>query len=333
LALFLNKKRAPTMVNFYSLFIGFCVLTSGPAVAQSNYPERSIRLIFGFPAGSDVGLRVIAEKLGDALGRSVVIENVTGAAGNIAAERTAAAAPDGHTLGVLTGANIVLRRLLYRQVPHESVNDLIPVSLAFSFGNILTVNNDLPAKTVAELVKLARAAPGKLTFGHRGLGSVTHLSGELLKVRAAIDIQGVPYRGPPPILVDLIAGRLAMTFNTPGTTLPMITAGKVRAMAVTSRTRMPMAPQIPTMIESGFPDFETTVWFGLFVPAKTPQTIIDRIVQETGRVMRLPDVRNHLYELGWIPVGSTQAEFRDVIRTESQYWAQLIKDAGIKPLD
>lgn len=325
------------MVNFYSLligpFIGLYVLTTGPAVAQSNFPERNIRLIFGFPAGSDVGLRVIAEKLSEALRRSVVIENVTGAAGNIAAERTAAAAPDGHTLGMLTGANIVLRRLLYRQVPHESVNDLVPVSLAFSFGNILVVNNDVPARTVEELVALARATPGRLTFGHSGQGSVTHLSGELLKVKAKVDILGVPYRGPPPIMVDLVAGRLAMTFNTPGTTLPFITNGKVRAVAVTSRTRMPMAPQIPTMIESGFPDFETTVWFGLFVPPKTPQSIIDRIAQETGKVMRLPDVRNQLHELGWIPVGSTQAEFRETISAESHYWAQLIKDAGIKPLD
>jgi tripartite-type tricarboxylate transporter receptor subunit TctC len=321
------------MTSLYSLFIGFCVLTSGSAVAQTSYPDRNIRLIFGFPAGSDVGLRVIAEKLGDALGRSVVIENVTGAAGNIAAERTATAAPDGHTLGMLTGANIVLRRLLYRQVPHESVNELIPVSLVFSFGNILAVNNNLPAKTVTELVALARSTPGKLTFGHSGMGSVTHLSGELLKVRAKIDIQGVPYRGPPPIMVDLMAGRLAMSFNTPGTTLPIIAAGKVRAVAVTSRTRMPMAPEIPTMIEAGFPDFETTVWFGLFAPAKTPQFIIDRIAQETAKVMRLPEVRNQLHDLGWIPVGSTQSEFRDSIGAESRYWAQLIKDAGIPPLD
>jgi tripartite-type tricarboxylate transporter receptor subunit TctC len=321
------------MLNIYSLLLVFVLATTNTAVAQSNYPDRNIRLLFGFPAGSDVGLRVIAEKLGNALGRSVVIENVTGAAGNIAAERTAAAAPDGHTLGMLTGANIVLRPLLYRQIPHESVNDLIPVSLAFRFANILVVNNDVPANTAAELVAHARNAPGKVTFGHSGLGSVTHLSGELLKVRAKIDIQGVPYRGPPPILVDLMAGRLTMTFNTPGTTMPFIATEKIRALAVTSRTRMPFAPQIPTMIESGFPDFETTVWFGLFVPSKTPQHIIDRIARETEKVMSLPDVRSQLLELGWIPVGSTQAEFRDIIRMDSRYWAQLIKDAGIKPLD
>ena len=239
------------MFNIYSLLVVLSILASSPAVAQSSYPDRSIRLFFGFPAGSDVGVRTIADKLSDALGRTVIVENVTGAAGNIAAERTATAAPDGHTLGMLTGANIVLRPLLYRQVPHEAVNDLIPVSLAFSFANILVVNNNVPAKTVAELVAYARTAPGKVTFGHSGLGSVTHLSGELLKVRTKIDIQGVPYRGPPPIMVDLMAGRLTMTFNTPGTTLPIVAAGKFRALAVTSRTRMPFAPQIPTMIEFG----------------------------------------------------------------------------------
>jgi tripartite-type tricarboxylate transporter receptor subunit TctC len=321
------------MVSVYSLLLAFVVSMPGPAVAQSNYPERNIRLIFGFPAGADAAPRVLADKLADALGRSVIVENVTGAAGNFAAERTAAAAPDGHTIGMLTGANIVLRPLLYRQLPHDPLNDLIPVSLVFRFANILAVNNDLPANSVAELVELARAAPAKLTFGHSGVGSVTHLSGELFKIRAKIDIQAVPYRGPPPILVDLMAGRITMTFNPPGGTLPLIAAGKVRALAVTSRERDPASPQLPTMIEAGFPDFETVVWFGLFVPAKTPQSIIDRIAQETAKVMRLSDVQSRFSEFGWVPVGSTQAEFRDLIRMDSRYWAQLIKDAGIGPLD
>jgi tripartite-type tricarboxylate transporter receptor subunit TctC len=321
------------MAIFYSLLFSLIVLTSGHAVAQSNYPERNIRLIFGFPAGADGAPRMLADKLGDAFGRTVTIENVTGAAGNIAAERTAAAEPDGHTIGILTGANIVLRPLLYRQLPHDPLNDLIPVSVVFRFANILAVNNDVRANTVADLVELARATPGKLTFGHSGVGSVTHLSGELFKIRAKIDIQAVPYRGPPPVLVDLIAGRITMTFNPPGGTLPLLATGKVRGLAVTSRERLPFASQLPTMIESGFPDFETVVWFGLFVPAKTPQSTIDRIAQETAKIMKLPDVQSRFYEFGWVPVGSTQAEFRDLIRTESAYWARLIRDTGIKPLD
>jgi tripartite-type tricarboxylate transporter receptor subunit TctC len=321
------------MLKIYSLVLGLIVSAFGDAIAQSNYPERSIRLIFGFPAGSDAGLRLIADKLSDALGRTVFIENVTGAAGNIAADRIAAAAPDGHTIGMLTGANIVLRPLLYRQLPYDPLNDLVPVSLAFRFANILVVNNNVPANSVAELVALARASPGKLSFGHSGLGSVTHLSGELLKNRAKIDIIDVPYRGPPPILVDLMAGRLTMTFNPPASTLPLVAERKVRALAVTSRARTPLMPDVPTMIEAGFPDFETVVWFGLFVPAKTPQPIVERLARETAKVMNLSEVRSRLHEQGWVAVGSSQAEFRNVITTESRYWAQLIKDAGIKHVE
>jgi tripartite-type tricarboxylate transporter receptor subunit TctC len=313
--------------------LGFIISIASPAIAETNYPERSIRLLFGFPAGADAGVRVIAEKLAESLGRSVIVENVTGAAGNIAADRTASAAPDGATVGMLTGANIVIRPLLHRKLPYDPHKELVPVSVAFRFANILAVNNDVPATTVAELVALARAAPGKLSYGHSGLGSATHLSGELLNVRARINIQGVPYRGPAEILTDLMGGRISMTINPPGSTLPLMQEGKVRALAVTSRTRMPLAPDIPTMIESGYPDFETTVWFGLFVPVRTPQPIVDRLSGEMARIMALPDVRKRFFALGWVPVGGTQAEFTALIKAETDYWAQLIKDAGIRPID
>ena len=263
----------------------------------------------------------------------MIVENVTGAAGNIAADRTATAAPDGHTIGILTGANIVIRPLLHKKLPHDPLKDLVPVSLAYRFANILAVNNDVTARTLDGLVARARAEPGKLTFGHLGLGSVTHLSGELLKVKARIDIQGVPYRGSSAVLADLIGGQIAMAFSPVASTLPLAREGKVRALAVTSRMRAPLAPDLPTVAESGYPSFETTVWFGLFAPAGTPQSIIDRLSHEVSRIMHSPDVRARLIGLGEIPEGSTQSQFDHVIKAETLYWGQLIKDAGMTPIE
>jgi len=319
--------------SIWLLLAGFMLSFAAPAAAQSNYPDRNVRLVFGFPAGPDAGVRLIASKLEDALGKPVIVENVTGAAGNIAADRTARAAPDGYTIGILTGANIVLRQLLHTKLPYDPLKELVPVSLSFRFANILAVHNNVPARTVAELVALARASPGELTFGHNGTGSVTHLSGELLKVMAKIDIRGVPYRGPSEILNDLLSGRISMTFNPPGLTLPLIEEGKVRALAVTSRTRSPFTPDLPTIDESGYRGFETTVWFGSFVPAGTPQSIVNRLSQEMATIMALPDVRDRFLKSGWIPGGSTQAEFAEYIQTEARFWAKLIKDTGIQPID
>src|SRR5262245_30740046 len=262
------------------LVLSFIIATAGPVFGQSNYPERSIRLLYGFPPGNDTPSRIFSDKLAEAFGKPVIVENVTGAAGNIAADRAASAAPDGYTLGMLTGANIVLRPLLSSK-PYDPLKDLVPISVVWRFTNVIAVNNNVPAKTLAELVALARATPGKLTFGHNGVGSVTHLSGELLKDRAKIDVQGVPYRGPSAILTDLVGGRIAMTINPPSSTLPLVQAGHIRGLAVTSLTRTAFAPDLPTVAESGYPGFETMVWFGLFAPAGTPRVIVDRLSRET----------------------------------------------------
>ena len=303
------------------------------AAAQPSYPDRAIRLLYGFPAGNDIVTRIYADKLAEALGKPVVVENVTGAAGNIAADRTAKAVPDGHTIGVLTGANITINVTLYRKLPYDPSKDLLPVSLIFGYPNVLLVNNDIPAKNVEELVALARAQPGKLTFGHSGIGTTTHLSGEILKSMARIDIQDVPYRGPSAVLSDLVSSRIAMTFSTPTVSLPLAREGKIRALAVTSEARAPFAPELPTMDESGFPGFETTVWFGLFVPAGTAAPIVERLNRETAAIMALPDVRKRLLEIGIVPLVSTPAEFVAMIAAETPYWARVIKDAGIKPME
>jgi tripartite-type tricarboxylate transporter receptor subunit TctC len=315
------------------LFLGLGMPMAGPAVAQSGYPDRTIRLLYGFPPGNDTTTRLVADKLAERLGKPVVVENIAGAAGNIAADRTAKAEPDGYTIGMLTGANVVLRPLLYSKLPYDPLKELVPVSLILRFTNLVAVNNDVPARTVQELIALARSSPGKLTFGHNGAGSVTHLSGELLNVVAKIDTRPVPYRGPSALLTDLIAGQISMAINTSTSTLPLAREGKIRALAVTSRTRAPFVPDLPTVAESGYPAFETSVWFGLFVPAGTPQPVIDRLGLEVARIMGSPDVRGRFLDLHQSPIGNTPSEFDQVIRTEVSYWGRLIKGAGIGPLD
>jgi tripartite-type tricarboxylate transporter receptor subunit TctC len=305
------------------------VLASAPATAQTNYPERNIRLIYGFPPGSDVTARLVADKLAESLRTPVTVDNVTGAAGNIAADRTAKAAPDGYTIGLLAGANIVINVSLYKKLPYDPVTDLVPITQVWGYANVLVVNNDVSAKSVEELVGLARAQPGKLTFGHAGVGTTTQLSGELLKSMAHIDLQDVPYRGPSLIVPDLISGRITISCMAPAVGLPLVREGKLRALAVTSRIRAPFAPNLPTMEESGFLGFDMTVWFGMFAPGGTPASIVEKLNRETVKIMAMPEVGKRLYEIGNVPLGNSPAEFAEVIKAETPFWARVIKVAGI----
>jgi tripartite-type tricarboxylate transporter receptor subunit TctC len=309
------------------------LLANLPSLAQPGYPERGIRLLYGFPAGADLVARLLADKLTDAFGKPVIVENISGAAGNIAADRTAKATPDGYAVGLLTGANITINVSLYSKLPFDPVKDLMPVTLVFGYPNVLVVNNEVPATSVAELVALARAKPGTLSFGHSGLGTTQHLAGELLKTRAGIDIQDVPYRGPPQIVADLLSGRIEMSFLSTGGTFGIMKERKVRPLAVTSRERAPFFPELPTMMEVGFPGFAMTVWFGLFAPAGTPEPIIARLHRETTRIMSDDEVRKRLVEVGLVPLGNSPAEFAELIRTETPYWAALIKELRIKRID
>jgi len=304
-----------------------------PALAQPGYPERAIRLLFGFPAGADLVTRLLADKLADTLGKPVIVENITGAAGNIAADRTAKAAPDGYAIGLLTGANVTINVSLYSKLPYDPVKDLVPITLVFGYPNVLVVNNEVPATSVAELVALARAKPGVLSFGHSGLGTTQHLAGELFKTRSRIDIQDVPYRGPPQIVADLISGRIDMSFLSTGGTFGLMKERKIRPLAVTSRERATFFPELPTMTEAGFPGFAMTVWFGMFAPTGTPQPIMARLHREITRIMASDDVRKRLIDVGLVPLGNSPAEFAELIRTETPYWAALIKELGIKRID
>jgi tripartite-type tricarboxylate transporter receptor subunit TctC len=303
------------------------------AGAQTEYPERNIRLLFGFAPGVDTVARLLADRLGETLGKPVIVENVTGAGGNIAADRVAKAAPDGYTIGVLAGGNIVVNGSLYKKLSYDPIKDLAPITQVYAYPNVLVVNNDVPAKNVAELVALARASPGALTFGHSGMGTSLHLAGEVFKYMAHIDVQQVPFRGSSLVVTDLMGGRITMSFIPPTATLPLIREGKIRALAVTSRERAPFLPDVPTLDESGFPGFDVTGWFGMVAPAGTSAAVIDKLNRETVKIMALPDMRDKLDAIGIVPLGSSPPQFADLIKAETAYWARMIKDTGIRPIE
>ena len=307
------------------------MLTPNAGLAQLAYPEKSIRILVGFPPGGppDVAARLLADRFAEAWGKPVLVENATGAGGNIAVDRAAKAAPDGYTL-VMASSAITINPSLYEKMPYDPVRDLAPISLVVFTPSVLVVHNDVPAKNVKEFVALARAQPGKLTYGHAGVGTPSHLSAELFKSVAGVDIQAVPYRGIPSLLPDLLAGLITMTVPNMSVVLPLVREGKLRPFAVTSLKRSAATPDLPTMAESGYPGFEAVPWFGLVAPAGTPSAVVDKIYRETQRCLALPQVRKSLEALGLDVIGNTPAEFAAVIKAEIPQWAVVIKGAGIK---
>jgi tripartite-type tricarboxylate transporter receptor subunit TctC len=320
------------MKSIFGLAIALSLLAAPGAFAQTSYPEQTVRILVGFPPGTapDVAARIIGEKLNISLGKPVVIENLSGASGNIACDRVAKAAPDGYTLIMCGNGSLVVAPNLYDKLPYDPVKDFAPITQVFVAANILVVHPDVPVKSIAELVALAKAKPGELTYGHTGPGTSQHLAGELFKSMAKVDIRPIAYRGSTAVLPDLLAGRISMGFTNIVNVLPLVKDGKLRAFAVSSRKRTALAPELPTMIESGFPDYEAVPWFGLMAPAGTPQPIIDKLHDETVKVLAIPEVRKSLEIQGLDVIGGTPAEFADVIRKETPYWAKIIKEAGIK---
>jgi tripartite-type tricarboxylate transporter receptor subunit TctC len=303
---------------------------TGPAHAQSTYPDRTIRIVSINAAGgpADIVARIVGDRLAATFGKPVVVEPMVGAGGNLAAGYVAKAPADGYTLLMSGDAAIVTNVSLYEKLSYDPVKDLAPISQVAATPNILVVNNDVPAKTVADLVALARAEPGKLTFAHGGFGFSTHLSGEVFKTMAKIDIQQVAYRTPP--LPDLLGGRVTMCFCNISSVLGLIREGKLRALAVTSPQRSSAAPDLPTMAESGFPGFDVTSWFALMAPAGTPAAIIEKLHAETTRAIAQPDVRQKLANLGMMTIGNSPAEFSALIRTQIPEREKIIKAAGVK---
>jgi tripartite-type tricarboxylate transporter receptor subunit TctC len=307
-------------------------LMAGEVAAQVSYPEQTIRILVGFPPGvaPDITGRLLAEKFTEAWGKSAVVENVTGAGGNIATERAAKAAPDGYTLLMGGNASLIFSPSMYDKLGYDPIKDFAPISQVFIADNVLVVHPDVPAKTLPELIALARAKPGQITYAHAGAGTSQNLAAELLKSMTGIDITPVAYRGTTALLPDLLAGRVDMAFANIVNAVPLIREGKLRAFAVTSLKRSAIAPELPTMAESGYPGFEAVPWFGLMAPTGTSPAIIDKLNRETVRVLALPDVRKNLEELGLDVVGNSPTEFSAVIARELPQWAKLIKAAGIR---
>jgi len=306
-------------------------LSAGTASAETNYPDRAVKIEVGYAAGGplDVVARLIGDKLAQIWGKTVVVENVSGASGNIAADRVAKAVPDGYTLLLASNVNIAVNPKLYKNMPFDPVKDLAPITQVAYSPNILVVPNDLPVKSVQELVTYAKANPGKVSFASAGVGTTQHLAGELFKTIAKVDIQHVPYRGATPAITDLLGGRVSMFFGPPSSLLGLVKEGKVRALAVTSAQRFPAAPDLPTMIEAGYPGFVAVLSVGWMAPAGTPKDVIDSIYKDTAKALAAPDVRERLQKIGTEPMGTSPAEFAADIQREVPQWAEVIKAAGL----
>ncbi|HSE00094.1 MAG TPA: tripartite tricarboxylate transporter substrate binding protein [Burkholderiales bacterium] len=313
-----------------ALLLSIAATLPAPLLAQS-YPVKPIRMILPFPPGgpTDITGRAIAQKLSEQLGQSVVPENRPGAAGNLGLELGAKAPPDGYAI-TLTAPPLAVSPALYAKLNYDAVRDFAPVSLVAAIQNIVIVHNSVPAKNVKELIALARRNPGKLNFSSSGAGSTNHLATELLKVRFKLDMVHVPFKGSSPALVALMSGEVDMgTMAVPGA-IPIVRAGKVRALAVLSERREPALPDVPTMKESGVDDFVVPIWYGILVPAGTPREIVNRLNSEIHKALASPDLKQRLANAGVEPMVSTPEHFAGFIKSEMVRYAKVIKDAGIK---
>ncbi len=288
----------------YALAALAALAAASVASAQEAWPARPIQMVIPFPPGgpTDVTGRVLAEKLSLELKRNVVVENKAGASGNIGAQFVAKAAPDGYTIFFSTGGTHGINPFLYAKPGYDPVKDFVPVAWVTTSPNILVVHPSFPAKTLTELIALAKASPGKLSSAAPGQGSTPHMFGELLKRTAGIEIQHIAYRGSGPALADVVAGHVPIMFDGIPSSLPLVQAGKLRAIAVTGTSRLPAAPDIPTVAET-IPGFDASGWFAVYAPAGTPPAVVARLNQAINRVLEMPDVRKRYAELGAEPVG------------------------------
>jgi len=301
------------------------------AFAQDSYPSRPIKLIVPFPPGgaTDIVGRLMAQKLQEALGQPVVVENKAGAGSNIGSEQVAKAAPDGYTLLLGTIANAT-NMSIYKNMPYDTLRDFAPVTQTMAAPSVLVVTNALPANNLKELITLAKVQPGKLSFASSGAGGSPHLAGELLKLRAGIDLIHVPYKGAAPALVDVVSGVVSMGFKTALSAIPHMQSGKLKPLAVAATRRLAQIPNVPTMAEAGLPDFEVSSWNGVLAPARTPPEVIARLNQELVRILATQDVKDRFAAQAAEPVGSTPEQFRAYIRSEIDKWAQVVRASGAK---
>jgi tripartite-type tricarboxylate transporter receptor subunit TctC len=305
-------------------------LVSSIAFAQ-NYPARPLRLVVAFaPGGSvDVIARLVGQKLGDSLGQQVVIDNRPGAGGNLSAEIVARAAPDGYTVYICS-ASLVANPSLYRKVPYDPIKDFAPVTLLASAQSVLVAHPGFPAKSVKELVALAKKAPGKINYASPGNGSSGHLTMELFKTMAGVDLVHIPYKVMSQLQSDVIAGQVPIAFSTIPGALPHIQAGRMSALAVSGARRSAVLPNVPTVAEAGVPGYEATTWYPILAPADTPRTIVEKLNAELNGIVRAPDMKERLQAMGVDAIGSTPDELAAHIKSELRKWAKVVQLSGAR---
>jgi tripartite-type tricarboxylate transporter receptor subunit TctC len=299
--------------------------------AAERYPVKPVRIVVGFPPGGsdDTHARLLAQKMTEAFGRQMVVDNRPGAGGIIGQDSVAKAAPDGYTL-LFAGPAIVIAPNLYPKMPYDLMRDLTPVSRVATFMAVLVVHPSVPAKSVKELIALARSRPGKLNFASSGAGAVPHLNGELFKQMAKVDITHIPYKGGAPALVDLIGGQVDMYFSLMGSAMSYIAAGKVRPLAVTSAARSKALPDVPTMAEAGLPLYDLTGWYAIMAPSATPRDIISQLNAAVVNAVGSPDLQERLFKLGSEPAISTPEQMLLRLREDMTKFSQIIRTAGVK---
>jgi tripartite-type tricarboxylate transporter receptor subunit TctC len=309
----------------------FCLHLPRDAQAQP-YPSKPIRFVVPYPAGGplDTVARLLGQKVSEGTKQPVIVDNKPGAGGNIGADAVAKAPPDGYTILMGAVATHAINPTLYASIPYDPIKDFIPVTQIASTPNVLVVNPSVPAGNVREFIAYAKANPGKLNFGSGSTGSAGHLAGELFKTMAGIDMTHVPYKGAAAAMNDLIGGQIQLMFDNLASSLAQVRAGKVRAIAVTTAKRSPLAPELPTIAESGLPGFDINTWFGVFVPARTSDEIVERLHAEFTKALAAPGIRERMLNLGAEPVGGSSGEFAAYIQAESGKYARIIRASGAR---
>ncbi|MDF3822689.1 tripartite tricarboxylate transporter substrate binding protein [Leptospira sp. 96542] len=326
-SLFTGPGRRLALAAGAALLLG----ASLPALAQNAWPTKPLKIVVGYAAGgaTDVIARLVATKLADQLGQPVIIDNRAGANSNVGAEVVARAPADGYTLYVYTVANTI-NASLYPKLGYEPQKDFEPIGLMAKIPNVLVVNPDLPIKTLADYQRYAKENRDGITFASAGSGSSIHLSGEIFKMQSKLNMLHIPYRGSAPAIADLLGGQVQSMFDNMPSALPHVKAGRLRPIAVTSAQRSPLLPDVPTFAELGYPAVEVHSWFGLAAPTGTPRPVVDRINAQLGKVLADAELRQHLQDMGAIPLGGSPAQMRSLIASEIDRWREVVKVSGAK---
>jgi tripartite-type tricarboxylate transporter receptor subunit TctC len=316
-----------------TVLIAIALLASPGTLLAQAWPAKPMRIVVPFPpgGGTDIGTRILAQKLQEAWGQAVVIENKPGAAGIVGTELTAKSAPDGYTFMMGNIGTHAINVSLYKQLSYDPVKDFAPVAMVADLPLLLLVHPSVPVKSVQELIALAKSQPGKLNFSSSGAGGSMHVAAELFKSMAGVDIVHIPYKGGAPAVADLISGHVPMSFATVLETIQFVKAGKVRALAVTNNRRSIALPDLPTISEAGLPGYQSISWLALFAPAGTPKEIVNKTSLETVRILKLPDVRERLLAQGAEPIGSTPEQLAAILAADIAKYARVIRESGYKP--